>query len=249
MHTHPSHSWASRHKKKIIGGHSVAIVALLASSALTLNGGLTVLYFAPHGNNVLTTSEITEVDVNINTKLPINAVGATITFPPEIIEIVSISKAHSFLDLWTEDTVIREDKGEVRFSGGTIRPGGMVGTGTVLTLTVRAKKTGDAQIAFKDVNVYSSDGTGTEIESQIRPIVYSIPSPVPQGLAQSPTQLQLPSQEKKSPSPDLDNDGKITLVDFSIMTIKILMPYNARYDLDQDGLLGLSDLSILFAKK
>lgn len=241
-------AFVQRHRKKIVRGHSVAIIALLASSALTLNGGLTILYFSPHGNNVLITGEITQVDVNINTKLPINTLGATITFPPDIIEIVSISKEHSFLDLWTEDTVIHEDTGEVRFSGGTLRPGGLLGTGTALTLTVRAKKTGDAQIAFKDVEVFSSDGTGTRVESQIRPLTYTIPEQLPRGISQSPTTPEV-TQKKDTPSADLDGDGKITLVDFSIMTIKILMPYNARYDLDQDGLLGLSDLSILFSRK
>ena len=239
-----------KHQKKIVGGHSVAVIALLASSALSLNGGLTILYFAPHGNNVLTTGEITEVDININTKVPINALGATITYPPDIIEIVSINKEHSFLDLWTEDTVIREDKGEVRFSGGTLRSGGLTGTSTALTLTVRAKKTGDATLAFKDVEVFGSDGQGTKVESQIRPFLYTIPVAEQRALERTPDAPPSPPRTPRSlPSPDLDGDGKITLVDFSIMTIKMLGGYNPRYDLDQDGLLGLSDLSRLFATK
>jgi hypothetical protein len=87
----------------------------------------------------------------VNARVPINALGITIKYPQDLIEVVGVSKQKSFLDLWTEDTAIREEAGEVHFSGGTTAHGGLLGTSTAITLTIEAKKPGTATISFEDV--------------------------------------------------------------------------------------------------
>lgn len=234
--------------------NSKILLDILASSVTSLNGATTTIFFRSYGTTVLKPEGTTSVDVNIHTKIPINALGATISFPREAIEIVGISKEKSFFDLWTEDTKISENDGEIRFSGGTTKIGGVTGTGTVLTILVRAKVPGKAQLKFEEVQVYPSDGSGMEVSTLTKPISYTIedasssagsPAPVsPSGGGSIISGVQ----STPLPSADLNEDGKINLVDLSILTIKMLSGYDSRYDFNLNGSVGLDDLSILMSK-
>jgi len=226
------------------------IVSLLASATTSLSAPA-VLYFTPNSDAQLNIGETADIDVNVNARVPINAIGTTIKFPQDMLEVVGVSKQKSFLDLWTEETAINEDEGKVHFSGGTVAHAGLTGTGTAITLTVRAKKSGDAKLYFLDSDLYASDGKGTPVDSTLRSFTYVIPAPPTPpsppmfgGSGGSVATIMRPTQ----PSADLDDDKRITIVDISIMTVRIVMPYNARYDLDLDGMVGLSDLSIVLSK-
>lgn len=231
-----------KHRRKILATHSVIVVTLLASSAVTFNHGSTTVYLEPHGRSELLPGDTARIDIDIDTSTPINALSATITFPPELIEIVGISKEDSFLDLWTEETAIREDLGEIHFSGGTVQKGGLVGSSTALTLTVRAKRPGKAELSFRVAQILASDGRGTAVESVSRPFTYEIQSPVVAG-GTSPSNTSAPTVD-----PDFNADGRVDLVDISILMHKITESYDARYDLNRDGWLGLPDISALFVQ-
>jgi hypothetical protein len=221
-----------------------SIVTLIAGSAASL-GNETVLYLTAAGTTTLEIGETEDLDVRINTKTPINAVGATLVYPEGQLEIVGISKAKSFLDLWTEETTIKEGVGEVRFSGGTTGKTGLSGVGTIVTLTVRAKKAGKAEISFKDAQVLAADGKGTEVPSSKRIFTFTVP------LSNEPVAAAggRMNQETLPPaSIDFNEDGKVNVVDLSIIAIQILGPYNAKFDLDRDGKSSLSDLSIFFTR-
>ncbi len=230
-----------RHRRKIVG-HGVLVFALLATSVVTFNGGTTTLFFMPHANTVRV-GETVQVDVNVNTKTPINALGATIQFPPDKLQVVSISKERSFLDLWTEDTTIKEAEGQVHFSGGTFRQGGLAGTGTMLTLTLKALQAGPAKIAFEGAEVYAHDGTGLVVDRSLKTVELTV---APQAPRVQP-QADAPVATSPAPSPDLNGDGAVNLIDASIITYHFFRSYNPRYDLDVNGKVGLSDISVLFA--
>ncbi len=235
-----------KHKKKIIVGHGIATVLFLLSTTLLLSEDDAVMFFTPYGSTVLPLRETTDVDIQITTKIPLNAVGATFVFPNDMIEVVGISKKKSFLDLWTEDTIIRSEVGEIVFSGGTLAPGGLVGSGTVLTLTLRAKKVGDAVLELRNTQALAGDGKGTSIQHVARSITFTIPevaisAPSSGGSSESATALI-------SPSADFDTDGKISIRDASILLVQFLRPYQTKYDLDMDGSVGMSDLSIVLSK-
>ncbi len=222
-----------------------SIVTLIAGSAASVSSE-TVLYISPHSSSTLKVGDTADIDVRINTKTPINTVGATLKFSEDVIEIVGISKAKSFLDLWTEETTIKEGTGEVHFSGGTLAPGGLSGVGTVVTLTVKAKKSGSAQISFKDAQIFAADGKGTEILSSKRIYTFEIPEsemPVAGGASGRM------NEETLAPlSIDFNSDGKVNVVDLSIMAFQVIAPYNAKFDLDRDGASSLTDLSIFFTR-
>lgn len=230
-----------RHKRKILFTHSVIIMTLFASSAITFDGGKATLSLVPRGDAELAIGDTSQVDVVLHSATPVNALSATITYPQNLLDIVSISKEGSFIDLWTEDTVIHEDAGQVHFSGGTFKRGGVVGTSTAITLTVKAKAPGAAQLYFSDASVLASDGRGTVIDSVAQPLTYEISQPASAFGGESAPAPQ------PSADPDLNGDGKVNLVDVSILMIKMTQNYDARYDLNHDGWVNLPDLSVLFA--
>lgn len=223
-------------------------VASLLASATTSLSAPAVTYFTPYGDTVLPVGESIDIDVNVNARVPINAIGETIKFPEDTIEIVGFSKKRSFLDLWTEETAINENRGEVHFSGGTISKGGLVGTGTAMTLSIRAKKPGEAKLYFIDTDLYASDGNGTPVENTVRTITFTIPEPQKNIITASGANGPTLITKQSAPNPDLNGDGRITIVDVSILTVRMLLPFSPRFDLDQDGSIGFGDLSILLSR-
>lgn len=235
-----------KHKKKIIVGHGIATVLFLLSTTLLMSEDDAVIFFTPSGSTVLPLRETVDVDVQVTTKIPLNAVGATMIFPMDSLEIVGISKKKSFLDLWTEDIIIRSETGEVVFSGGTLATGGLIGSGTVLTMTLRAKKAGEATLELRNTQALAGDGKGTAIQHVARSLTFTIPevaisAPNAGGSTENATVLT-------SPSEDLDGDGKISMRDASILLVHLLRPYDTKYDLDMNGSVGISDLSIVLSK-
>jgi hypothetical protein len=236
----------------------VDILSLVAAATTTLGRPPATLYLIQYEDGDPEVGEIRNIDIAINARTPINAVGATIKFPQDSLEVLGFSKERSFFDLWTEETAINEDTGEIHFSGGTTRPGGLMGTGTVLTLTVRAKKTGVQTISFEGTQVYADDGKGTLLANDSRTLSFNaLPQPVAIGGNARPSTIEtLPaadqSMQPARPLPksaDLNGDGVINLIDVSIMIIHMMMaPYDQRYDLNMDGSVNISDLSILLSQ-
>lgn len=246
--------FVDKHKHKIIAGHGIIIVAVLMSTSFLFDTSTTtVIFFTPEISGTLRPDEITKIDVNLNTNVPIDATGATIKFSQDLFTVVGISKEKSFFDLWTEETTIREGLGEIVFSGGTTARTGHVGTGTIMTLTLKAKKEGDAMLSFDNVRVFPHDGTGRPVKHEARSLAYTIATTQATG-GTAPQQGVEPSQQAQTeskvskPEADLTGDGKVTISDLSILMVGILSSYNPRYDFNTDGNVSLTDLSILLAQ-
>ena len=231
------------HKRKIIAGHGIIVFALLASGAMSLTGKQAVVYFAPEGPEKLQVGETIDIDVNVNASVPINAFGATLSFPQNLIEVVGISKEKSFLDLWTEETAIKEHEGQVHFSGGTLRKGGLTGVATAITITVRAKSAGEAQLQFDETQVLANNGKGEYIESEKRKLDLTIDDP----MTADPS-ANTSGKDQTFSFADFNGTGTVSLVDMSILTIHLFAPYDGKYDLNKDGILNLSDLSVFFVQ-
>ena len=225
--------------------YRAAIISLVASSASSTISKETVIFFVPHSDETLVVGETAEIDIRINASTPINAVGATVHFPQETLEVIGVSKEDSFLDLWTEETTIKETAGEVRFSGGTLTTGGVTDIATVLTLTVRAKKAGRAELVFTNAEIFAHDGTGKPVDRKTRTFVYTV---LTSDISTAEAKATLPTESPAAPHADFNDDGVTSLADISILAVQLLAPYNARYDLDQNGVLNLRDFSIIFAK-
>lgn len=224
------------------------ILSLVAAATASFGGVTTTLYISPYASKPVQIGDSMTIDINMNSRVAINAIGATISFPTDLIEVVAFSKEKSFLDLWTEETAIREDIGEIHFSGGTIRSGGMTGTGTVLTLTIRSKNPGTATIAFKDSEIFPNDGTGRAVSNETRELTFDIVDRVTKSNATPQTSsvtvagnalTNLPQPR----TPDVNTDGVVNLVDVSIMIMRLVMPYDYHFDLNNDGAVNVADVS------
>jgi hypothetical protein len=89
--------------------------------------------------------------------------------------------------------------------------------------------------------VLASDGKGTTVESVDRPFTYTIRSQeVASGASAPPSVPPLPRA-------DINGDGRIDIADMSMLLLKLVRPYDARYDLNGDGVVNIGDLSVLFS--
>lgn len=107
---------------------------------------------------------ITTLSVAINSEgVNINNAEAKIIFPADLLEVVSVSKSNSVFSLWVEEPTYSNIAGTVNFNGGVPTPGFSGSSGTVISIIVKAKKTGQADIIFSDAAVRANDGLGTDV--------------------------------------------------------------------------------------
>lgn len=103
----------------------------------------------------------------------INVAQATINFPSDLLEVKSISKAGSIFILWPQEPSYSNSSGVINFSGGLPSPG-FTGTGTVLSVSFRAKKAGEARLSISGGVILAADGRGTNILSHTSGTIYEI---------------------------------------------------------------------------
>ncbi len=106
------------------------------------------------------------VDVMLDSEQDvINAVDLAITYPTDLLQLVSVQRGGSFLTLWPADPVIDNEQGVVTLTGG-IPNGSMVFTGKVATLEFVPLTAGGAEIAVDGSRsrILLNDGLGTAVE-------------------------------------------------------------------------------------
>lgn len=92
-----------------------------------------------------------------------NAVSGVVTFPPELLQVTSLSKGGSVVGLWVQEPSFSNSAGTVNFEGVALNPGFIGNAGRVLTINFRAKRAGSAQLSFATPVVLANDGQGTNI--------------------------------------------------------------------------------------
>lgn len=114
------------------------------------------------------------IEVKVDTAgIPINAAQTIIYFPPDKLEVLSISKSDSIFILWPEEPVFSNSSGEISFAGGLPTPG-FTGVGNIITINFKAKKEGMVNLIFGEGRVLADDGKGTNILIFIKEAKYSI---------------------------------------------------------------------------
>ena len=92
-----------------------------------------------------------------------NAASGVVSFPIDKLEVVSISKINSVMNLWVEEPTFSNAKGTVNFEGIALNPGYIGSQGTILSVIFRTKSAGQANIRFTSGSVLANDGVGTNI--------------------------------------------------------------------------------------
>jgi hypothetical protein len=93
----------------------------------------------------------------------INAVSGTLSFPTELLSVVSISRTGSIVNFWAQEPTFSNTIGAVNFEGVVMSPGFTGSQGKILQVTFRAKHTGSGIIKLTNGSVLANDGEGTNV--------------------------------------------------------------------------------------
>ncbi len=104
------------------------------------------------------------VSVNVaSSDQSMNAASATVTFPTDKLQVVSVSKANSIIDFWAVEPTFSNTAGTVKFEGVVLPPGYIGGNGKLVTITFKGKSVGVAGLAISASSILANDGVGTPI--------------------------------------------------------------------------------------
>lgn len=126
------------------------------------------LYIAPLSENPRVGGNFTAVIKVDSLSEPVNALKGALAFNKERIEIISVSKIGSVINLWVEEPRFSNLDGTIRFQGGIPRPGFIGNGGNVLYVIFRAKTIGVTSLVWKEGEVLASDGKGTNVLTSLQ---------------------------------------------------------------------------------
>ncbi len=92
-----------------------------------------------------------------------NAASGVLTFPADLFQVTSISKAGSIFSLWAQDPSYSNVGGTAEFEGVVLNPGYTGSAGKIMAVTFRARSAGSGTIGFSNASVLANDGQGTNI--------------------------------------------------------------------------------------
>ena len=122
------------------------------------------------------------VSILLDTKeQSVNALEIVLSFPADMLQIVSPSTGRSVIGVWTASPKFDNKNGRIELQGGI--PGGITASSALVsTITFRVKSVGESVIKFLDKSkVLLNDGLGTNTLSQMVNAVYSFKLPPPAG--------------------------------------------------------------------
>jgi len=111
----------------------------------------------------------------------INALEVDLSFPPDMLQVVSPSTGQSIIGVWTATPKFDNIKGTINLQGGI--PGGITAPNALVsTVVFRVKSVGDGLVRFlDDSKVLLNDGLGTNVLKQTANAVYKFRLPPPAG--------------------------------------------------------------------
>lgn len=152
---------------KVVFAFALFILAPLSAHAASLN-------FSPPSGSYGVGSTFS-VSVNVESvDQAMNAASGVVSFPWDKLEIISISKQGSIFSLWPAEPSFSNSQGTVSFEGIVLNPGYTGANGKILTITFRARSTGQANLSFSSGSVLANDGTGANILNGLRVAVFTL---------------------------------------------------------------------------
>lgn len=104
----------------------------------------------------------------------INAISATLAFPSDRLQVLSVSKTGSVMSFWVTEPTFSNAAGSVDLAGVVPNPGFTGSSGTVMTVNFRALKAGQATVSFSSGSLLANDGNGTDILKSLGSAVYNV---------------------------------------------------------------------------
>ncbi len=191
-----------------------------------------------------------------------NLFAAKLNFPADILELSSFQTNHQGampVSNWVEQ-VVDNQTGEASFIGGIPTPGYKTNTSdsspVFVTLTFRGLKQGTADITFSSDSAIYSNSSNLDILTVTRPVTISVvsssasPTPTPTSTS-TPTATPIPAPSA-TPVPgagngDGNNDGKVNLIDLSILLSDFNKSsgFRSGIDLNGDNKINTFDFSLM----
>lgn len=107
-----------------------------------------------------------QFSVNVQVSSPdeaSNAIYGLVDYPSNKLQVTSISKSGSVINLWVQEPSYSNTQGQVTFEGAILNPGFTGPAGRIITINFKAKAAGTAKIFFLDGSILANDGQGTNI--------------------------------------------------------------------------------------
>ena len=132
------------------------------------------LYFIPSTGNY-NVGDIINVSILVDTQnVPINSAEANISFPSDILSVVSVNKTNSVFTFWVQEPTFSNVDGTISLSGGLPTPGYNGSLGKVSGISFRVKKAGLVSLSFASGAVRANDGLGTDVLQNSKPASFVI---------------------------------------------------------------------------
>lgn len=213
----------------------IGLLFLLPSSA-----GAATLNLSPVQASVGTGAIFTETVFVSTTDQAMNAISGTISFPTDLLQVVSVSKSNSVLSLWVQDPTFSNTNGTISFSGIVPNPGYIGGGGRVVSIQFRGKRAGTGSVVFSaSSQVLANDGNGTDILSDTSSATVTISSSasVPTPSAPSPvtTDVGLLAHITSSSHPDQTQWYNLSHAIFDWTNAQNISAVRLGYDQDANG--------------
>lgn len=141
--------------------HTIWIVGLMLLCGVGVADAAT-LKVSPN-TGVYTAGTPFSVSVILNTEgKSVNAADGKLTFNTRELQVVSVTRASSIFNLWTEEPTFSNSAGTVSFGGGS-PTGYKGGAGTIVSITFRPLGAGTPKVTFSSGSVLAADGMGTNV--------------------------------------------------------------------------------------
>lgn len=167
--------------------------------------------------------EVFSVDLYAEVYEPVNAVRANLVYPTSTLELVEINKTDSVISLWTTEPYVKS--GIVYIEGGSYRRG-FVGKHKLISLSFKVLDANIAKLNVTDIALLSGDGTGRELpHDEVRTLTLNS-EPIYEELQKINLNEKITIKEisifmadwtAKTNKNDFDNDGSVSMKDFSIL--------------------------------
>lgn len=215
----------STHRKKIIIGAPILFLVLI-NAGMSVGGN--VLKLVPENSVFVEVGDAVPVQLMVHTKSTVNAMGGTILFSPDVLQADAVTRQGSVIDLWSEDPLVNNQSGEIHWSGGIVNESEEPTNGQVFTIQFHAAHTGKTRVRVIDGQLLAKDGEGTNILSGTESALISV-------------------RAQGQPTPDVNNDGVLSISDINGLYLKTFNDYDARYDLNGDQRVSWSDVLTLIS--
>src|SRR3990167_7780133 len=165
--------------------YKIALI-LLCLGVIPKTAEAAALYFSPSsGTQVINSTFSVNVYVSSADKA-MNAASGTVSFPPDKLEVASLSKNSSIMTLWVQEPSFSNSAGTINFEGIVMNPGFTGSSGKILTLTFKVKAMGEAGLVFASGMVLANDGAGTNILTGLGSANYNLGVPEVQAVEPAP---------------------------------------------------------------